>query len=70
LSLFAIGQKEVSMIQVKDFGVDLLSNFKIIKKYSIQEIQAIAIYSSKLAKYLGNSTFVFYLLALTNQDSF
>ena len=70
LYLFVIGQEEVCLIKVKDYGEDLLSKVQRVKKSSILEIQVIVTFLSNLVIFLEVLISVSYLLEHTNLDNY
>lgn len=70
LYLFVIGQEEVCLIKVKDYGEDLLSKLQRVKKSSILEIQVIVTFLSNLVIFLEVLICVSYLLEHTNLDNY
>lgn len=70
LYLFVIGQEEVCLIKVKDYGEDLLSKLQRVKKSSILEIQVIVTFLSNLVIFLEVLISVSYLLEHTNLDNY
>lgn len=69
LYLFATGQKEEPLIQIKDCGVDSLSKLQKDKRSSILEIQLIVRSSKKLDKNSGHLIWQFYQLGLMSLDT-